>query len=318
MTSSAHTAPGQDNLEAFEALERRIRTLLPDQYQETYEELLLQPMRSAGLKYAPDGKVAWDEIWGSFCDLAMAGGPPHKGALLEPASRAEIEAQPDRYREAVDEICRGVHLVTGLNARAGDYPGWIRVACTTEAMASWLVRAIVVENVATRCERIALFLPAGPHYRLEKEIKNVVTVIAKTCHYWNGHIDLAQQWEIRSLLTKMDAQCPLIQPALDVAPGDRDAPDTNQQLRAMLAASIRQLTGLATSNHQYRGWLGLDFPSISSAIWVMRALVASNILARRENTALFVPLNPASDRTGSTVAQTLASVHRFAQSKNIL
>jgi sirohydrochlorin cobaltochelatase len=32
-----------------------------------------------------------------------------------------------------------------------------------------------------------LFLPAGPTFRLDKEIKNVVTVIAKTHHYWKEH-----------------------------------------------------------------------------------------------------------------------------------
>src|SRR5688572_32237664 len=34
-----------------EALEFRIRTLLPEQYQDTYEEIQPVPMRSAGLQY---------------------------------------------------------------------------------------------------------------------------------------------------------------------------------------------------------------------------------------------------------------------------
>jgi len=58
-------------------------------------------------------------------------------------------------------------------------------------MAAWLVRAIVVENVAVRSEGSALDLPAGPDFRLEKEIKNAVAVIAKTCHYWLEHM-----WEL--------------------------------------------------------------------------------------------------------------------------
>ena len=70
------------------ALELRIRTLLPEQYQDTYEAIQPTPMRSAGLEYDPDGNVAWDRMWGSFCDLAMAGGPPHKGRLLEPGTEA--------------------------------------------------------------------------------------------------------------------------------------------------------------------------------------------------------------------------------------
>jgi len=30
-------------------------------------------------------------------------------------------------------------------------------------------------------------LPAGPAFRLDKEIKNVITVVAKTHHYWTEH-----------------------------------------------------------------------------------------------------------------------------------
>ena len=54
-------------------------------------------MRAAGLKYDADGKVAWDEIWGSFCDLAMAGGPPHKGKLLAQSQHddTQIDAAKD-------------------------------------------------------------------------------------------------------------------------------------------------------------------------------------------------------------------------------
>ena len=49
------------------------------------------------------------------------------------------------------------------------------------------MRAIVVENVMVRREREVLYLPAGPRFTLEGEIKNVVTVVAKTFHYWTQH-----------------------------------------------------------------------------------------------------------------------------------
>jgi hypothetical protein len=32
------------------------------------------------------------------------------------------------------------------------------------------------------------YFPAGPNFRLEKEIKNVITVVAKTTHHWKAHI----------------------------------------------------------------------------------------------------------------------------------
>ena len=88
---------GVEDQEALAALEFRLRTVLPEEYQDCYEEVEPVPMGSAGLKYGSDGKVAWNEMWATFCDLAMAGGPPHKGTLLEPGTQAEIDAQPDRY-----------------------------------------------------------------------------------------------------------------------------------------------------------------------------------------------------------------------------
>src|SRR6187455_1429132 len=100
--------------DAYERLVLRLRTLLPPAYQDTYEPIQPKSMGSAGLKYAADGSVAWDEIWGSFCDLAMAGGPPHKGLLLEPGRQDDIDAQFGRYDEVVEEICRGIKMVTGL------------------------------------------------------------------------------------------------------------------------------------------------------------------------------------------------------------
>src|SRR6188768_3596543 len=155
-----------DEHNGAELLESRLRTLLPAEYQETYEKLEPTPMASAGLKYAADGTVAWDEVWGSFCDLAMAGGPPHKGTLLEPATPVEIAARPDRYQEVVDEICRGITMVTDLPARESPVPGWIRVSSFSDAMAGWLLRAIGTENVAVRAEGMALELPASPAFRL--------------------------------------------------------------------------------------------------------------------------------------------------------
>ena len=263
-------------------------------------------MGSAELKYGDDGRVAWDDIWGSFCDLAMAGGPPHKGALLEPATAEEISAQPERYREVADEICRGINLVTGLNATGDSIPGWIRVDCASKAMAGWLVRAITMENVSVRADGKQLFLPAGPRYRVEKEIKNVITSIAKTCHYWDGHMWLAQQREIAYLFDDMDRESPLIQPSL-VA--------TAEPVTSQIAERIEAATGLRRSQHRYANWLGITCPDVSDAICRMRALVVSNVLARREETVLFVPLNPQIDPTGELIVSAFLRVHEFAATR---
>lgn len=88
----------------------------------------------------------------------------------------------------LQELERGITLVTGLKVIRSDTPGWIGMECHSEEMALWLLRAIIVENVTVRREETALWFPAGPEFRLEREIKNVITVIAKTNHYWEEHI----------------------------------------------------------------------------------------------------------------------------------
>lgn len=145
-------------------------------------------MRSAGLEYDAAGRVSWNSMWGSFCAMALAGGPTHRGMLLEPPTADEVRAQPEAYEAVVAEIERGVRLVTNLETVKSESLGWVGVKCRGEAMAVWLLRAIIVENVMVRRQHDLIFLPAGPSYRLEKEIKNVITVIAKTNHYWTEHL----------------------------------------------------------------------------------------------------------------------------------
>lgn len=144
-------------------------------------------MGSAPLTYDAEGRVAWDHVWRGFCHLALAGGPPHRGKLLEPPTREEVLASPDAAARVSEEIARGLSLITRLPAVTDAAPGWVGLACPDEEMAVWLLRAIVVENVCVRREGATLFLPAGPSYRVEKEIKNVITAVAKTHHYWAEH-----------------------------------------------------------------------------------------------------------------------------------
>jgi hypothetical protein len=145
------------------------------------------PMGSAPMRYNAQGQVAWELMWTDFCDLALAGGPPHRGTLLEPAPPEQIYADPENYQRVVAEIERGFKLITGLPLVSSPQPGWVGIECCDEDMALWLLRAIIVENVCVRREGKLLFLPAGPHFQLEKEIKNVITVLAKTHHYWIEH-----------------------------------------------------------------------------------------------------------------------------------
>ena len=294
----------------LDALEARIKTLLPEQYRDSYETVQPTPMRAAGLKYDADGQVAWDQIWGSFCNLAMAGGPPHKGALLEPGTEAAIDADFGRYDVVADEICRGITLATGLRAYVSPTPGWVSVTCHSDVMAGWLLRAIVMENVAVRRRGSILELPAAPHFRLDKEIKNVVTVIAKTSHYWLGHMPREQQQAIGELFTALAAEVPLVEPDL-ACPDDHEA-------AAVIASRMHREIGLGRSRHRYAGWVGVECASVRVAVWMMRALVASNVLSRREGQVLFVPVNASTDPTGAIVSDAVAHVYQCASARSVV
>lgn len=303
-----------DDHAALAELEARIKALLPDEYKDSYEDVRPVSMGSAALKFGADGKVAWNEMWATFCDLAMAGGPPHKGTLLLPAEAIESDADRDRYRLVVDEIIRGIGLVTGLSAQATSTVGWIRVPCPTETMASWLLRAIVMENVSARAFGRILEVPAAPHYRVEKEIKNVVTVMAKTTHYWSGHATASQQRAIGQLFMAMHHEAPLVEPGT-IAGGL--SPDLHRLVVTQMSDTLTRETSLAAAPEASVGWFGVVCPSVRMAIWIMRAMVASNILARREGTTLFVPVNPLLDPGGERVVHAIARASRWARARGV-
>jgi sirohydrochlorin cobaltochelatase len=130
--------------------------------------------------------------------------------------------------------------------------------------ADWLQRAFTIENVSVRSEGLELDLPAGPSYRPEMEIKNVITVMAKTTHYQFGHVIPVQRSGIRNLLRTLEEESPLLQPA-SLSNAIESQP--NEAVREKMSETIHQLTGLRTSSH----------PDVHSEIWMMRAMIASNV-----------------------------------------
>lgn len=144
------------------------------------------PMSSADFVYREDGRPDWGAMWTNFCELALYGGPPHRGEA--DTLRAPVEVTVlDGPSEAITEIRRGIFETTGLFAEpAGD--GWIAVTCQSRKMAAWLCATIILENVEARFEDERLFLPASPGFALKNEVKSVITVLAKTNHYWEAHI----------------------------------------------------------------------------------------------------------------------------------
>jgi len=260
------------------ALDAKINAFLPAQYQHCYTSVSPTSMGSATLKYGADGKVAWDQIWTTFCDLALAGGPPHRGTLLEPVSEADVAAEPERYGEVVAEIRRAIRATTPLQVVDGYVPGWVGVQCDSPEEAAWLQFSVTAENVSARRRQSVLQLPAGPAFRVEKEIKNVTVALAKSSHYWDGHLTASQQklggettWEPAS-----PAEAAAAPSEYDTAVGEVD-----EGLRA---------AGLPTLPRRYVGWVGVETASEEDAVWLLRAVLVERVLARREENVLYLPV----------------------------
>jgi sirohydrochlorin cobaltochelatase len=288
-------------VDAVQSAEKRLQALLPEIYRGRTDDVKPVSMGSAPLAFDVEGNVAWERMWGTFCDLAMAGGPPHKGKLLEPAEPQSISEDPLGYEQVCSEIARGVQLAAKLRTEAGPYPGWLRVKCANDVMAQWLLRAITMENVSVRLEESAVLLPAGPTFRLEKEIKNVITVVSKTAHYWSGHLHRLQQIGIANVFAELDTEFPLLQPCWEHSAGDTIA-------RIRIQSDLEVTTGLKCMGETYKHWMGLEVGSVSSAVVTMRRLVASNILCRREESAIFVPFNPKIAPDGVSLGQRICEL----------
>ena len=142
------------------------------------------PMPAAPFLWKEDGRPDWGSMWTSFCELALYGGPPHRGresALRAPNGAARSDD------DMLAEMRRGIWETTGLYAEPAA-PGWLAITCDSPTMAAWLCAAIILENVDARVEDDRLLLPAGPGYTLKNEVKSIITVVAKTHHYWQAHV----------------------------------------------------------------------------------------------------------------------------------
>jgi hypothetical protein len=153
-------------------------------------------MCSAPLVYNQDGTVAWEQMWDTFCDLASAGGPPHRGNML--AAPIQEDNTTPAYQQVGHELIRGIRLVSGLEATHAK-PGWLATKCLHAAQARWMAEQIMQENVQSFADGDFFFVPIASAYTLSGEIKNVITVVAKTSHYWQDHVlnevKIVMAWE---------------------------------------------------------------------------------------------------------------------------
>ena len=261
----------------------------------------------------PTARSRGIEIWGSFCDLAMAGGPPHKGALLEPGNeggdrravrslrrgrRGDLPRHQDGDRPARVSSPR---LPAGSASRVRRRDGRLAAARHRHGERRGSpprrdARTAGVRRTSASRRKSRTSSPSSPR---------PATTGWATC-------PRDQQQAIAELFVTMAGESPLIEP-------DLSSPDSDERAASWPRASLTDpaSTGLQRSNHRYPGWLGLECPSVRAAVWMMRALVASNVLSRREGTVLFVPVNPATDPRGVNVAGAVERVYRCAAARGI-
>jgi len=284
-------------------LEARINALLPPRYVGCFEDVSPASMGSAALRYDSQGKVVWGEIWTTFCHLALAGGPPHRGRFLEAVPKEEATSDPQQYQEVVTELKRALRLCVDLPILDETPVGWIALQCESAAIAAWLVRAIIAENVMARNEDTVLLVPAGPSFRVEKEIKNVVVAVAKTCHYMFDHLEPEQM--------PVGEAPKLIRPPLPQEISSQ--PDRHQDAAAKLQQSIQQATGMITRVGDLPGWVGCDCGDEESAVWLLRAVATHDILVRREEAVLYVPVDLSNTGANERVAKAVGMACRLSK-----
>ena len=184
--------PAESLEQARAGVDRRFSPIVPIVPSRAVWGTSAPAMGQAPFRYEASGRPHWAGMWESFCELALFGGPPHRGP--ESALRVKEAARPVASRrrkprggfDAVAEIRRGIEETTGLPTTPAA-PGWLAVACESARMAAWLCAVIILEIVDARAEGTTLLIPASDGYRLEDEVKSVITVVAKTHHYWLAH-----------------------------------------------------------------------------------------------------------------------------------
>jgi hypothetical protein len=116
----------------------------------------------------------------------------------------------------------------------------------------------------------------------------------------------SQQAAIRALFHELLLEGPVVPPVADATALDAGAALPLVQAFAEQGepAAVPSLTP---------GWVGVPCAGVEPAIWMMRALAASNVLARREETTLLVPVNQAVDPGGVLVAARVTRVQALAR-----
>jgi hypothetical protein len=143
--------------------------------------------------------------------------------------------------------------------------------------------------VAARQQGKVLLLPAGPRFRVEKEIKNAVTAAAKTCHHWTSHMSADEQAAAACVFAEQAAATELLEPVS--AEFVRARPVAYQSAVERSARNIQETTAWPVAVGSAVGWLDVTCPDVAAAVWLLRATIVENVLTRREENRLCLPVS---------------------------
>jgi len=79
-----------------------------------------------------------------------------------------------------------------------------------------------------------------------------------------------------------------------------------QLLVTPMAGSLSQISGWDCDPARYYGWIGVMCPSVEATVWLLRMLIVSGIMVRREESTLYLP-------TGNGTAPQAAQVVKVFQ-----
>ena len=103
---------------------------------------------------------------------------PAVGITVQDPDEDSIEATLDRWKEVSFQLPDLERSVSERNLLTE----FLRPAMIP------LAEAIEQENVQARWNGVLLLVPVGEYYSVKGEIKNVITAVAKTIHYWQEHL----------------------------------------------------------------------------------------------------------------------------------
>lgn len=98
----------------------------------------------------------------------------------------------------------------------------------------------------------------------------------------------------------MESAWPALGPALPTEIAAE--PTAYQAVIDAIGAEVETGAELAVERDAYPGWVGVHCTDVDAAVWLLRAVLIRNVLARREENMLYLPAHPAFHQTDRSQA----------------